>query len=176
MRAPAPGPGPAGVGGGVACGRRRGAAGRCASCAGWWCGVCPCTQAPASVLAAATGGHTDTVCYLHEECGQELSAEVLMAAAGSGSMPLVGWLLDRGCPTDDPRAYEEAAARRALELVAWMAVRHGDVCPWADQGPTCGCTCPSNSCFVHVRQDDVQQAVRGLLHLGMVLGAACGRA
>ncbi len=85
---------------------------------------------PRGALAAAQKGHLDAVRHLHEHCGVALSAELFAAAAGSGSVPLVSWLLDRGCPTS-PEAYNEAAAKGKLSLVVWMSEQRGcRRCPW----------------------------------------------
>ncbi len=78
----------------------------------------------AAVTAAAERGHLDAVRYLHERCGVALSAELFAAAAGSGSVPLVSWLLDRGCPTS-PEAYRAAANNERVELIMWLAKRGG---------------------------------------------------
>ncbi len=85
---------------------------------------------PRGALEAAARGRLDAVRYLHEQCGVELSAELFAAAAGSGSVPLVSWLLDKGCPTS-PEAYNAAAAKGKLGMVVWLAEQRGSRrCPW----------------------------------------------
>ncbi len=88
---------------------------------------------PKGPLAAAEKGRLDAVRYLHEQCGVALSAELFAAAAGSGSVPLVSWLLDRGCPTS-PEAYKNAVCKGRLEMVVWMA-EQVDRSPWGDMQP-----------------------------------------
>ncbi len=85
---------------------------------------------PEGAMEAARRGHLEAVRYLHEECGQELSAELFAAAAGSGSIPLVSWLLDRGCPTS-PQAYVEASRHGKLRMMVWLS-DHADRCPRGD--------------------------------------------
>ncbi len=85
---------------------------------------------PRGALEAAEKGHLDAVRHLHEGCGVALSVELFTAAAGSGSVPLVSWLLDRGCSTS-PEAYNAAAAKGKLGLVVWMAEQSSCLrCPW----------------------------------------------
>ncbi len=122
----------------------------------------------AAVAAAAEQGQLDAVRYLHERCGVALSAELFAAAAGSGSVPLVSWLLDRGCPTS-PEAYRAAANNGRVELVVWLAKRDGG---WPRGMPQLHLPCLDGD---PRRQEDVE-AVLGLVasgneHVWSVLGA-----
>ncbi len=68
----------------------------------------------------AAVGQLAAVRFLHEECGQELTASAFFGAVGSGSLPTAQWLLQAGCPKDSD-AYESAASTGDAAVVLWLA-------------------------------------------------------
>ncbi|KXZ45260.1 hypothetical protein GPECTOR_56g356 [Gonium pectorale] len=81
---------------------------------------------------AASRGHLHVVVWLVETFGLELQqgGELFEAAAGSGSVELMAWLRERGCPWDS-RAVTAAARSGCVAALEWLAERG---CPMPDDG------------------------------------------
>ncbi|KXZ45309.1 hypothetical protein GPECTOR_56g406 [Gonium pectorale] len=82
--------------------------------------------------AAARNGHLHVLTWLVEtpDLGVVLHEDLFEAAAASGSVGLLAWLRERGCPWD-VWAFTAAAAHGCGAALEWMAERG---CPMPDDG------------------------------------------
>ncbi|KXZ54405.1 hypothetical protein GPECTOR_5g60 [Gonium pectorale] len=84
-----------------------------------------------AALCAAEGGHLRVLEWLAETLGTAgllLDAELFRRAAGTGSVELLAWLRERGCPWDST-AFPQAAASGCEAAVEWLMERG---CPMPD--------------------------------------------
>ncbi|KXZ51830.1 hypothetical protein GPECTOR_11g27 [Gonium pectorale] len=84
-------------------------------------------------IAAARRGHLHVLVWLLEALGPEavtLDAELFSVGAESGSMELLAWLRQRGCPWD-AGAYSGAAVSGCEAALEWLAER---ACPMEASG------------------------------------------
>ncbi|KXZ45253.1 hypothetical protein GPECTOR_56g349 [Gonium pectorale] len=81
---------------------------------------------------AASGGHLHVVAWLVEtpDLGVALDGELFCCAAQSGSVELLAWLRERGCPWDS-RAVTAAARSGCVAALEWLAERG---CPMPEDG------------------------------------------
>ncbi|KXZ45254.1 hypothetical protein GPECTOR_56g350 [Gonium pectorale] len=81
---------------------------------------------------AASGGHLHVVAWLVETpgLGAPLDEELFCCAARSGSVELLAWLRERGCPWDG-RAVTAAAESGCVAALEWLAEQG---CPMPDDG------------------------------------------
>ncbi|KXZ45255.1 hypothetical protein GPECTOR_56g351 [Gonium pectorale] len=81
---------------------------------------------------AASGGHLHVVAWLVEtpDLGVMLDELLFCCAARSGSVELLAWLRERGCPWDS-RAVTAAARSGYVAALEWLAERG---CPMPDDG------------------------------------------
>ncbi|PNH09956.1 Ankyrin repeat domain-containing protein [Tetrabaena socialis] len=88
--------------------------------------------APTAAEGAASGGHLPVVAWLVETLGAAvaLTADVTVSAAKSGSVELLAWLHQHGCPWS-ASVFVAAAGTGSEELLEWL-VEHG--CPMGDDG------------------------------------------
>ncbi|KXZ44125.1 hypothetical protein GPECTOR_73g646 [Gonium pectorale] len=87
--------------------------------AGWGVGASHTSR------TAAARGHLHVLAWLVGTFGGEavvLDAELLARAARSGSVELLAWLLERGCPWDGG-AYKSAAESGCEAALEWLAAR-----------------------------------------------------
>ncbi|PNH01891.1 hypothetical protein TSOC_012174 [Tetrabaena socialis] len=87
-----------------------------------------------TVIKAAECGHLPAVAWLVERlaaAGGALSAGVFSAAAGAGSMELMAWLRQQGCPWDAATFVAAAGGGGSEEQLEWLA---GQGCPMGDDG------------------------------------------
>ncbi|PNG99834.1 Ankyrin repeat domain-containing protein, partial [Tetrabaena socialis] len=87
---------------------------------------------PEAVTAAARGRHLPALAWLVERLGTAtaLTAAVFTAAVGSGSMELMAWLRQRGCPWEET-AFTVAAEHGSEEQLKWLAAQG---CPMGELG------------------------------------------
>ncbi|GLC76320.1 hypothetical protein PLESTF_001766200 [Pleodorina starrii] len=96
-----------------------------------------------ALVVAARGGHLQTVIWLGERLGgllggarrpapqrQPLTAGLFREGAKSGSLEMLEWLRERGCPWD-ARVFVEVASEGSEEQLEWLAARG---CPMGDDG------------------------------------------
>ncbi|KXZ49073.1 hypothetical protein GPECTOR_23g158 [Gonium pectorale] len=83
-----------------------------------------------SAILAARGGHLHVLAWLLEAQLSELNSVAFKAAAGSGSVEVLAWLRQRGCPWDS-HAYSEAVKAGCEAALEWL-VEQG--CPMEDSG------------------------------------------
>ncbi|PNG99407.1 Ankyrin repeat domain-containing protein, partial [Tetrabaena socialis] len=84
-----------------------------------------------AAAAAAGNGHLPVLTWLVETLGATvLSTWVFVSATKSGSMELLAWLHEHGCPWEES-VFAEAAAVGSEEELEWLAV-HG--CPMVAHG------------------------------------------
>ncbi|PNH03505.1 hypothetical protein TSOC_010436, partial [Tetrabaena socialis] len=86
---------------------------------------------------AARWGHLSAVAWLAERLGADtvLTSCVYTAAAGAGSMELLAWLREWGCPWD-ATVFAAAAADGSEEQLEWLAEQG---CPMGDNGEPYAC-------------------------------------
>ncbi|KXZ49077.1 hypothetical protein GPECTOR_23g161 [Gonium pectorale] len=96
-----------------------------------------------TAVSAAWGGHLHVLAWLLEAQLLELHEDVFNAAARSGSVDLLAWLRQRGCPWDS-NAYSAAVDTGCEAVLEWL-VEQGcpmeesgqpylDACRWGDLG------------------------------------------
>ncbi|KXZ48457.1 hypothetical protein GPECTOR_27g627 [Gonium pectorale] len=114
---------------------------------------------PGSARAAAGGGHLHVLAWLVETFGAEavrLDLELFHCAARSGSVELLAWLRERGCPWD-AEAYNRAASSGCEAALEWLAERG---CPMPAEGDPYPAVCANGDLA----------AARCLLRLGVPWG------
>ncbi len=116
-----------------------------------------------AVRVAAGSGRLEAVQFLHRVCGLELTEVAFAVAAGSGSMPMMSWLLQAGCPMH-PAAYANAAQAGDAGMTRWLAQEAG--CPFGE-GPPLDCMMlwPGDQSS----SGDLEQALRVLVEAGGLL-------
>jgi hypothetical protein len=85
------------------------------------------------MLACIKSGNLACVQWANTRCTQNLTRDMIVDAAIQGSVAIITWLLDQGCPMDLDQTVHMALRNGRTPVLQYLFVQHGStVFPWSN--------------------------------------------